>query len=202
MEKTKQCPRCKKVLPITDFGKDSSRKSELYPYCKSCNYNNSRLHRDKKKSFYASYGKQYRLDHIDALREYGREKSHVRYLNNKDLYREYNRIRRIRIRGGKMLPIPISDYRRRINELGNKCIYCGGEYQHLDHLIPLSSGGLSVIENLVTSCSSCNLSKSSRRVISWFRDQPFYSVPTENTIISLLLHLNTCYHSFDDIESL
>lgn len=42
-----------------------------------------------------------------------------------------------------------------------KCYWCGvrcNDY-HIDHYIPLSLGGLNVIENLVISCKICNLSK-------------------------------------------
>lgn len=49
------------------------------------------------------------------------------------------------------------------------CYYCGenlrevpaGE-RHIDHFIPKSKGGTNSIENLVTSCSHCNLSKNDR----------------------------------------
>jgi ribosomal protein S27AE len=45
------------------------------------------------------------------------------------------------------------------------CIYCGrssitdGVKLHLEHIIPLSAGGKSKANNLVTSCATCNLSK-------------------------------------------
>jgi hypothetical protein len=47
-----------------------------------------------------------------------------------------------------------------------KCQYCGRsapEYPlHVDHIVPWSKGGKTVIENLVTACSECNLGKSNR----------------------------------------
>jgi 5-methylcytosine-specific restriction endonuclease McrA len=45
------------------------------------------------------------------------------------------------------------------------CIYCGkssiedGIKLHLDHIIPISKGGKNTADNLVTSCSMCNLEK-------------------------------------------
>lgn len=44
------------------------------------------------------------------------------------------------------------------------CAYCGGKppsvVLHVDHIVPVSNGGTDARDNLVTSCSSCNLGKS------------------------------------------
>lgn len=43
---------------------------------------------------------------------------------------------------------------------GNKCAYCGvGEADTIDHVIPCTLGGRSVINNLVASCQTCNVRK-------------------------------------------
>ena len=39
------------------------------------------------------------------------------------------------------------------------CVYCGGEFEHVDHAVPLSRGGPHTLDNLVPSCASCNCSK-------------------------------------------
>lgn len=47
---------------------------------------------------------------------------------------------------------------------GFRCRYCGANAAssllHVDHVIPVSGGGSSDPENLVTACSECNLGKS------------------------------------------
>lgn len=47
---------------------------------------------------------------------------------------------------------------------GFRCRYCGAEparaYLQVDHVVPRAAGGQTVLENLVTSCSDCNLGKS------------------------------------------
>jgi HNH endonuclease len=47
-----------------------------------------------------------------------------------------------------------------------KCQYCGASAPetllHVDHIKPISEGGTNDITNLITSCSPCNLGKSSR----------------------------------------
>ncbi len=49
---------------------------------------------------------------------------------------------------------------------GNRCQYCGRRYStsdlSLDHVIPLSRGGLSSWENVVCACLPCNVRKGNR----------------------------------------
>lgn len=47
------------------------------------------------------------------------------------------------------------------------CRYCGSTTPpfHIDHVYPFSKGGITVIENLVTACRSCNGKKSNK--IGW-----------------------------------
>ena len=47
---------------------------------------------------------------------------------------------------------------------GFRCRMCGasaseGTTLHVDHILPVSRGGLTVLENLQTLCASCNLGK-------------------------------------------
>lgn len=50
------------------------------------------------------------------------------------------------------------------------CVYCGQSAPdnhallHVDHIIPVASGGRSIAANLITSCTSCNSEKSKRRM--------------------------------------
>lgn len=50
------------------------------------------------------------------------------------------------------------------------CQYCGakasdGVKLHVDHVIPVSRGGKTVLDNLVTACEKCNLGKSDSEVV-------------------------------------
>ncbi len=54
-----------------------------------------------------------------------------------------------------------------LNNNNNQCFYCKifvkrGINLHLDHKVPLSRGGSHHINNLVPSCASCNLRKSTK----------------------------------------
>ena len=57
---------------------------------------------------------------------------------------------------------------------GRRCLYCGDPSQSIDHVRPLSRGGLSVTENCVPACLSCNGQKGDSDVFLWYRQQTFY----------------------------
>ncbi len=46
--------------------------------------------------------------------------------------------------------------------------------ESLDHLHPMSKGGISSTSNCVPCCLSCNGNKSDTEVLSWYRKQIFY----------------------------
>jgi len=48
------------------------------------------------------------------------------------------------------------------------CVYCNSTKKlEIDHIVPISSGGDSLMNNLVISCKKCNCSKQSRDVVDW-----------------------------------
>lgn len=53
------------------------------------------------------------------------------------------------------------------------CRYCGisGDRVklHCDHVVPVSKGGLSTLENLVTACAHCNVSKKDLDAWEWLQ---------------------------------
>lgn len=55
---------------------------------------------------------------------------------------------------------------------GYACVYCGagGLELHCDHVTPVAQGGGHDVENLVTACSVCNLSKGAKTVAEWRPD--------------------------------
>ena len=54
------------------------------------------------------------------------------------------------------------------------CIYCGKASESIDHVLPRSRGGLSITENCVPACLSCNGDKSDEEAFEWYRKQKFY----------------------------
>lgn len=50
----------------------------------------------------------------------------------------------------------------RVHFYGDRCAYCDGAFEHVDHVIPLSRGGTNWPANLRPACRSCNTSKGAR----------------------------------------
>ena len=66
-------------------------------------------------------------------------------------------------------------WRKSLHEFtGNRCIYCGKTSESIDHVLPRSRGGLSITENCVPACLSCNGSKTDNDAFEWYRKQRFY----------------------------
>ena len=66
-------------------------------------------------------------------------------------------------------------WRKSLHEFtGNSCIYCGKTSESIDHVLPRSRGGLSITENCVPACLSCNGSKTDNDAFGWYRKQRFY----------------------------
>ena len=91
-------------------------------------------------------------------------------------HREKSKRRKAQNRGQTPVQIPVAALRQRFNEFGNCCAYCGddGDMQ-IEHLKPISKGGAHDIGNIVPACASCNTSKRSHSMETWYRSQPFFS---------------------------
>lgn len=65
-----------------------------------------------------------------------------------------------------------------------RCAWCGGRGDkfELDHIVAVTVGGASAPSNLVLACRSCNVRKSNRPWVAWFRAQAFYSAYRERRI--------------------
>lgn len=50
----------------------------------------------------------------------------------------------------------------RVAYFGDVCAYCGGPFQHIDHVIPLARGGTGWPANLRPACAPCNQTKHAR----------------------------------------
>lgn len=55
----------------------------------------------------------------------------------------------------------------RVAFYGGCCAYCGGPFEHLDHVIPISRGGTNWPANFRPACRPCNSSKRNRRLAIW-----------------------------------
>ena len=125
----------------------------------------------------------YWLENPEAKRQHDKEWDRaswwLQYQITPDLrlyHREKSKRRKARDRGQTPLQVPVAALRKRFNEFGNCCAYCDqvGDMQ-IEHVEPISKGGLHDIGNIVPACPSCNYSKRTSEMESWYRRQPFFS---------------------------
>lgn len=85
---------------------------------------------------------------------------------NVEYVREYARRhaaqRRLLVGSAAAIPFTAEQLSLRMAYFGNKCWMCGGAFDHIDHVKPLSRGGPHMLSNLRPACGSCNRSKSAK----------------------------------------
>jgi len=59
--------------------------------------------------------------------------------------------------------VPEREMREHIRR--DPCAYCGGQAEHLDHIVPRFSGGTNGCDNLTASCGGCNSRKRTRSLL-------------------------------------
>lgn len=53
------------------------------------------------------------------------------------------------------------------------CLYCGAIASHVDHITPVTKGGLHALNNLASACEHCNKSKNNSDLFTWYPKQPY-----------------------------
>lgn len=130
----------------------------------------------------AEYQARYNETHIDAVRKWGRRKQRRYFAAHREevcrrareykaAHKEVSREQCARRRAAKRgASISVGDkeaikriYDRAANGTRVRCYLCGkiipkGQ-RHVDHVIPLSKGGLHAASNLDIACARCNLKK-------------------------------------------
>lgn len=129
----------------------------------------------KSQKWYAE-NRDYALDRERKKRhanpEIGREKSRLFRKSHRPLYNMHSRIYKAKKRAGGV------HTKQDLNDLyelqDGRCAYCGvpifwhvkGDV-HVDHMTPVSRGGLNTVDNLALSCETCNKQKWSYTVSEW-----------------------------------
>ena len=92
---------------------------------------------------------------------------------------EGNRKRSAFRRAGRrnaLVPLTSSQLKERFALFNDACAYCGSDKQAtIDHVMPLSNGGLDEYTNIVPACKTCNSSKNSKEVWQWYQSQSFFT---------------------------
>jgi 5-methylcytosine-specific restriction endonuclease McrA len=119
-----------------------------------------RAYKDANREKVRAIGRAHRDAHIDAQRA----KSRAYYAANPDKSRMHAHNRRARKigNGGKHTA---SEWRALCAWFGNVCLRCGAQEKlSVDHVVPLSKGGTSAIDNLQPLCKPCNNRKHTKLI--------------------------------------
>jgi 5-methylcytosine-specific restriction endonuclease McrA len=164
----RECIRCNKLLDLNMFRK-IGRDSRWYTNkCKICLNKEKRARRLKNIDEENKKQREYRSKNKEKTKIWARNT----YLNNHDKHRIRQKNRDY-IRKSKDCNIGFftkDEWENRLIEFNFSCAYCYRNECELnkkltiDHIIPISKGGLNIIENIVPSCFSCNSSKGSKDV--------------------------------------
>jgi 5-methylcytosine-specific restriction endonuclease McrA len=85
------------------------------------------------------------------------------YAANPGTYAEIGRRRRARKASVLTVPFTAAQLAQRMAYWGDRCWMCSGQYDEVDHVIPIALGGPHCLSNLRPACRSCNASKGARR---------------------------------------
>jgi 5-methylcytosine-specific restriction endonuclease McrA len=127
---------------------------------------NARMYHSKNRERKMAYARKYRIEHKDRLSLEGR----ARKIANPNHSRFGSAKRRSMIKNQSDGSIDSRNIAVLI-EQSIKCSYClnpfNGRKKVIDHMIPLSKGGLHSLRNLAVCCDSCNASKGAKTYPEW-----------------------------------
>lgn len=177
----KRCLLCGLLKPEGNYHKNKQRKDGLNPICKPCNIakaraweisnperaeerrrrwreNNREKHRRSALKYYYSHHevekeKSRTRSKSAGFREYKKEYNKL----HPEKHKEYDHARRSRKKG----KFTGREWLSLLEQYGNMCLCCKSIDKKLvpDHIVPLSRGGINVIENIQPLCETCNKKK-------------------------------------------
>lgn len=111
------------------------------------------------------YRKRYNSEHKKEQLEYNRRWRS----QNRDKHRLHSRNYWARKRSASVGRVSLQEWQEAIREHNSRCAYCGLKAKlTMDHIIPLSRGGLHCLENIVPACTSCNSKKGTKSLLEWY----------------------------------
>jgi 5-methylcytosine-specific restriction endonuclease McrA len=183
----KKCNKCKNIWPKNHFTEDVHQLTGLSKWCKDCHSQYYKDNRDiitvrniKSQQKYKLKNnlrkKKWALDNQNKVKE----ASKLYYNTNKEKIAKFakenrnilvgrsNAARyRARKRKNTIQYFTKKQLEQRMSIFGFKCAYCAGEFDHIDHVKPISKGGYHCLSNLRPACKRCNLEKYNKNLKEW-----------------------------------
>lgn len=172
----KQCTKCKKVKPLSDYHRDKNTFDGHVQRCKECVKiktkewlnNNREKNSESCKKRYAANPELYKARARIWFQNNSERKTKTDrnyQINNPHVYRATQQRRKIRKTKNGEYKISPKEWNKIYS---SSCVYCGSKKRiSVDHVIPISRGGTHGIGNLVSACLSCNTSKGAKTITEW-----------------------------------
>lgn len=165
MTDAKTCTKCRQVKAVSEFATDNAKADGLRSNCKSCARATRVAYETANRSLVLERGRAYVRDP-----ETVRQKAARRRATDVERAREDSRRHRARRFGADLGPIDAEAVWQRD---GGRCQLCGEPVSRdvawpawgspsIDHVLPLTRGGLHVMENVTLAHLGCNKSKGNR----------------------------------------
>jgi len=131
------------------------------------NKDRTKIHAKKYRE--SEWGRKNRSNYAKTEKSKARTKAYLQTERGRIVHKlcwNKRRARKISADDGTITPLVWKDKLRQSNYT---CTYCGEKLvsPHMDHVIPLSKGGLHTISNVVPACQSCNSSKHTKTPDEW-----------------------------------
>ena len=161
----KWCSSCKQVKRVGDFHKNGHT---LRSFCKKCECTRSLTSKE-------ATGYYRRPDVRKRRNEDSRLCKRAKYLYDEE-YRTAELVRCHNRRAAATGSLTTEEWLAACEAFDLRCAYCGSTCKlTMDHVVPVSNGGVTEADNIVPACQSCNSSKQNKDIIEWYTAQPFYS---------------------------
>lgn len=151
---------CKKCgpLPVEKFHKYRDKTSpqgwRYYGRCKNCRIEQSKDYGVADRHRRNVRLSEWRIANPDRARNIDRRRRHTR---------------RSRLISSESPGVTAAEWREICERFDFRCAYCGEAGMTIDHVTPISRGGLDAPDNVVPACQSCNSSKGSRLLSEWLQ---------------------------------
>ena len=143
----KQCSKCKRWLPESEFRKNKSHKDGLHHWCKEC----EQQYRQQHKEHYKQLSKQYRQQHKEHLKQLWKKW----YQQHKEHKKQYNK------QYNKNYKYPLQRWSIAVKKRDNyTCQLCGSKKNLVAHHVLSKERFPNLMYNVsngITLCKSCHV---------------------------------------------
>lgn len=191
----KTCTRCGVTKDLSGYRNDKTRPDGKFPWCKDCckadekkryaadpeKYKRAVALRkaadpEKVRARDRRYNAEHAEEHRARASKWAKENPERRKLIRQRWEKANTAYgilkqgrRRALLLSKQVGPVTRAGVEQRVAMFGGRCAYCGGEYEHLDHVKPIKLGGFHMLGNLRPSCRKCNQEKGAMPATEWLR---------------------------------